>query len=49
MCGATIIDSLLEKNNHIISFPVLDPDGDIEFGGKVFRLENINTLEVSLE
>ena len=49
MCGATIIDSLLEKNNHIISFPVLDPDGDIEFGGKVFRLENINTLEVSPE
>lgn len=33
MCGTQIIHNLLEHNNNIISYPVLDDSGDICFGG----------------
>ena len=38
ICGDVIIDNLLEKNGNMISFPVLDPDGDIVFGGERFAM-----------
>ena len=38
MCGEEIIHNLLEKNGHIISFPVIDGNGDIEYGGERFSL-----------
>lgn len=31
MCGDDIIHNLLTKNNNIISFPTLDPNGNIEY------------------
>ena len=45
MCGHTIINNLLKKNNNLISYLQLDDDGDIEFGGNKFRLEQteVNT------
>ena len=33
MCGTQIIHNLLEHNNNTISYPVLDDNGDICFGG----------------
>lgn len=39
MCGQEIIHNLLEKNNHTISFPVIDPDGDIEYCGERYSVK----------
>lgn len=39
MCGAEIIHNLLEKNNSLISYPVIDTDGDIEYCGNTFRID----------
>lgn len=36
MCGKEIVENLLQKNGNQIHFPVMDQDGDIEFGGKRF-------------
>ena len=36
MCGKEIIGNLLQKNGNRIHFPVLDPEGSIEFGGERF-------------
>jgi len=36
MCGEEIIGNLLQKNDNLIHFPSLDPNGDIEFGGNRF-------------
>lgn len=36
MCGKEIIGNLLQKNGNRIHFPVLDQEGNIEFGGKRF-------------
>jgi len=38
MCGQDIIHNLLKKSNRTISFPVIDGDGDIEYGGNKFSL-----------
>lgn len=38
MCGETIIDNLLSKNNNTISFPVVDNEGDIEYAGNKFSV-----------
>lgn len=42
MCSDEIIINLLHKNNNLISFPMLDPDGEIEYGGNTFVLKTIN-------
>lgn len=39
MCGADIIHNLLERNDHIISFPVLDDNGIVRFGGNRFSVK----------
>lgn len=39
MCGAEIIHNLLIKNNNRISYPIIDTDGDIKFGGHTFSVE----------
>ena len=37
ICGKTILNNLLEKNHHIIHYPVLtDGEGEFEFGGEQF-------------
>lgn len=38
MCGKSIIHNLLAKNNNTISFPVLDPEGDIYYSGERYSL-----------
>ena len=38
ICGEQIIENLLKKNDHIISFPVRDDNGDIEFRNQRFRM-----------
>lgn len=39
MCGADIIHNLLLKNNHCISFPTRDDNGDFEYGGNKYSVE----------
>ena len=39
VCGDEIIRNLLMNNGGKISFPTLDPDGDIEFCGKTFSVQ----------
>lgn len=39
MCSCEIIENLLAKNNGIISYPTLDPNGAIEFGGNRFSVK----------
>jgi len=39
MCGDEIINNLLKNNGNIISYPVMSPDGDVEFEGKKFKTE----------
>ena len=36
ICSGEIISNLLEKNDYMISYPVLDEDGEYEFRGKRF-------------
>lgn len=38
MCGKDIIHNLLSKNNHTISFPVIDKNGDIYYCGERFSV-----------
>lgn len=40
MCGTDIIRNLLKQNGNVISFPVLDDDGDIEYGGNRFSIDS---------
>lgn len=40
MCGDEIIENLLEKNDYTISYPTMDPDGDIDWGGFRFCEES---------
>lgn len=39
ICNEEIIDNLLEKNNNLLFYPVMNNDGDIEFCRKNFSLE----------
>lgn len=39
MCGKEIIENLLQKNGSRIHFPVIDPDGEIVFGGNRFQFK----------
>ena len=45
MCGGEIIQNLLRRNEGVISYPMIDPDGDIEYGGNTFSLQETR-LEV---
>lgn len=46
MCGETIINNLLSKNNFAISFPVIDANGDISYSGEQYSLKT-KTIEVN--
>lgn len=39
MCGNEIIQNLLSRNDGVISYPTLEPDGDIYFGGNRFSVK----------
>lgn len=39
MAGWEIIQNLLDRSGGVISFPALDPDGEIEYGGNRFTLK----------
>lgn len=42
ICGKTMIQNLLNKNNHTINYPVQCEDGDIYFGGNRFNMYSKN-------
>lgn len=46
MCSTEIIHNLLAKNENRISYPSMDMDGDITFGGKTFSIKT-TTIEVN--
>ena len=48
MCGDVIIDNLLASHNNILSFPVQDVNGDIEYGGYKFSIKRYNLVEQRL-
>lgn len=39
ICGDRIILNLLQKNNYVIKYPILDRCGDIEFKGETFSIK----------
>lgn len=41
MCGDEIIQNLLDRNNGILSYPTLDADGEITFGGNKFTVKQM--------
>ena len=43
MAGSQIIRNLLEKNNGVISYPVLDPEGDIQYCGERYAVRTKQT------
>lgn len=45
ICGEEIIKNLLLANDGIISYPVLDDDGDIIYGGNRFSMETLRIGE----
>ena len=45
ICGAQIIRNLLKNNDNMISVPVQDDDGDIEFRGRRYRIERREYIE----
>ena len=47
MCGNDIIENLLEKNNGLISYPVLDDEGDISYCGQRFSIRTIKMEEMN--
>lgn len=38
VCGDVILRTIMKRNNDIISYPVLDPDGEFTFKGKRFTM-----------
>ena len=38
MCGDEIIRNLLNRHDGLISYPTIDPDGEIDFCGKRFTI-----------
>jgi len=45
ICGDIFIQNLLKRNNYMVSYPTLDEEGDIEFGGLHFSM---NTTEIKV-
>lgn len=48
MCGDILVERLLERNYHQISFPVKSEDGDFEYDGDSFVIETIKKIESSM-
>lgn len=48
ICGNTIIQNLLKRNNYMITYPVKDDEGDIEFQGMHFKLQTTE-IKVSVD
>lgn len=48
MCGSEIIQNLLRRNGGTITYPALDSDGDIEYGGNKFSMQETR-MEVTDE
>lgn len=48
IAGEQIIDNLLKRNEYMINVPVLDESGDIEWKGKMYRMDKMNTKQVVL-
>lgn len=45
VCGETIIENLLSKNNYELQFPeVVKSNGEFEYGGSQFKMTTINLL-----
>ena len=38
ICGNEIIENLLARNDYTIHYPTMDETGDIQFGGKTFKM-----------
>lgn len=38
VCGDKILQNLLKKSGGFLSYPILDPDGDFEYGGWTFSM-----------
>ena len=51
MCGDTIIENLLEKNDRMMSVPVQADGGDIEYGGERYAIayQRMNSVEDAYE
>ncbi|PRA08982.1 MULTISPECIES: hypothetical protein [unclassified Paenibacillus] len=47
--GDQIIRNLLHSNEHIVHYPVRDPDGDIEYAGRTFKMTQMHVKEQRLE
>ena len=45
LCGKTIINNLLKRNNYILEYPILNEEGSISFAGDKYSLEKKNMLE----
>lgn len=41
MCGDEIIENLLARNSGVLTYPALDPDGEIVFGGNRFTTKQM--------
>lgn len=41
LCGETIISNLLRRSNGSMTYPIMDDDGDMEFGGMRFSMETV--------
>lgn len=45
MCGEQIVWNLLKNNGGVLRYPHQDPDGDIEFCGKRFSVEEVHIAD----
>lgn len=45
MCGDEIIKNLLRRNDGEISYPTINPNGEIEYGGERFSLQKVRLEE----
>lgn len=41
LCGQTIISNLLKKSNGSVSYPIMDKNGDIKYGGMRFSMKTV--------
>lgn len=45
LCSGQILENLLEKSGHTLTYPRLDPHGTLSFGGHLFSLETVHLKE----